>query len=140
MNASALLNLIPEKELEFLSAETKTDHQVKKLTGPTMFRLILFSMLNSNKTSLRIMESFYHSATFRALAGKENSTTKYNSIRDRITTINAKYFEKIFYVLFDKFSDKLKEKNTLIRFDSTMIAVSSKVVDWGMKVGHKTNK
>ncbi|MCC6584229.1 MAG: IS4 family transposase [Chitinophagales bacterium] len=140
MNASALLNLIPEKELEFISAETKTDHQVKKLTGPTMFRLILFSMLNSNKTSLRIMESFYHSATFKALAGKENSTTKYNSIRDRITTINAEYFEKIFYVLFDKFSDKLEKKNTLIRFDSTMIAVSSKLVDWGMKVGHKTNK
>lgn len=140
MNASALLNLIPEKELEFLSAETKTDYQVKKLTGPTMFRLILFSMLNSNKASLRIMESFYHSAAFKALAGKENSTTRYNSIRDRITTINAEYFEKIFYVLFDKFSDKLKEKNSLIRFDSTMIAVSSKLVDWGMKVGHKTNK
>lgn len=140
MNASSLLNLIPIEELEFLSAETKTDYQVKKLTGPTMFRLILFSMLNSNKASLRIMESFYHSATFKALAGKENSTTKYNSIRDRIATINAEYFEKIFYLLFDKFSYKLKEKKSLIRFDSTMIAVSSKLVDWGMKVGHKTNK
>ena len=140
MNASALLNLIPERELEFLSAETKTDYQVKKLTGPTMFRLILFSMLNSNKTSLRVMESFYHSATFKALTGLEYSTTKYNSIRDRITTINAEYFEKIFYVLFDKFSSKLKEKDSLLRFDSTMVAVSSKLVDWGMKVGHKTNK
>lgn len=140
MNASTLLNLIPEKELELLSAETKTDYQVKKLTGPTMFRLILFSMLNNSKASLRIMESFYHSATFKALAGKENSTTKYNSIRDRITTINPKYFEKIFYMLFDKFSGILNEKDSLIRFDSTMIAVSSKLVDWGMKVGHKTNK
>lgn len=140
MNASALLNLIPEKELEFLSVETKTDYQVKKLTGPTMFRLILFSMLNSNKASLRIMESFYHSATFKALSGKGNSTTKYNSIRDRITTINAEYFEKIFYVVFDKFSTKFKEKDSLIRFDSTMVAVSSKLVDWGMKVGYKTDK
>jgi len=141
MTASALLNLIPINELEFLSAETKTDYQVKKLTGPTMFRLILFSMLNSNKASLRIMESFYHSATFKVLAGKEYSTTKYNSIRDRITTINAEYFEKIFYLLFDKFSNEIREKGAVIRFDSTMVAISSKLVDWGMRVGgHKTNK
>jgi hypothetical protein len=140
MNASALLNLIPGKELEFLSAETSVDRQVKKLTGTTMFRLILFSMLNSTKTSLRIMESFYHSATFKALSGKEYSTTKYNSIRDRITTIKAEYFERIFHLLFDKFSNKLKEKDSLLRFDSTMVAVSSKLVDWGMKVGYKTNK
>lgn len=140
MNASALLNLIPVNELEFLSAETKVDYQVKKLTGSTMFRLILFSMLNSNKASLRIMESFYHSATFKALSGQEYSTTKYNSIRDRITTIKFEYFEKIFYLVFDKFSNRFSKGDSLMRFDSTMVAVSSKLVDWGMKVGHKTNK
>ncbi len=85
MNASVLLNLIPVNEHEFLSAETKVDYQVKKLTDSTMFRLILFSMLNSDKASLRIMEIFYHSATFKALSGQEYSTTKFNSIRDRIT-------------------------------------------------------
>lgn len=140
MNASALLNLIPESQLEFLSAETKVDHQVKKLTGATMFRLILFSMINSNKASLRIMEGFYHSSTFRALSGKENSSTKYNSIRDRITNIKAEYFEEIFHYTYDKFSSKIKEGDSLMRFDSTMVALSSRLVDWGMKVGHKTEK
>lgn len=140
MTALALLNLIPSKDLEFLAAETKADYQVKKLTGITMFRLILFSMLNSNKASLRIMESFYHSPTFKVLSGKEYSTTKYNSIRDRITTINAEYFEKIFHLLFDKFSKELEGKNSLIRFDSTMVAISSKLVHWGMNVGYKANK
>ncbi len=140
MNATSLLNLIPKDKLDFLAAQTKTNHQVKKLDGATMFRLILFSMLNSNKASLRIMEGFYHSATFKALSGKVNSTTKYNSIRDRITTINSDYFEKIFQLLFDNFSSKLNERDSVIKFDSTMVAISSKLVDWGMKVGHKTNK
>ncbi|MGB3948804.1 MAG: hypothetical protein WBM13_12525 [Bacteroidia bacterium] len=134
MNVSSILKLIPESELEFLSAQTKVDHQVKKLTGISMFRLLLFSMLNSNKATLRIMESFYHSTTFKAFANTGNSTTKFNSIRDRIATINPEYFEKIFYSSFDSFSNLLKEKNSLIRFDSTMVAISSKLVNWGMKV------
>lgn len=140
MTANELLNLIPVSKLEFLSASTNVDHQVKKLKGVTMFRLILFSMLGSNKASLRIMESFYHSATFKALVGNGNSTTRYNSIRDRITTINSKYFEEIFYYLYDKFSSSFKERDALMRFDSTMISISSNLVDWGMKVGSKTDK
>ncbi len=140
MTANEILKLIPDSKLKFLAAETNVDHQVKKLTGATMFRLILFSMLNSNKASLRIMEGFYHSTTFRALVGKETSTTKYNSIRDRITTIKAEYFQEIFYSVYDKFSSKLNESESLIRFDSTMVAISANLVDWGMKVGSKTNK
>lgn len=140
MNVSSLLKLIPEKELEFLSAQTKVDHQVKKLTGITMFRLLLFSMLNSNKASLRIMESFYHSVSFKAFANTGNRTTKFNSIRDRIAAINPNYFEKIFHLLFDKFSNLLREKDSLLCFDSTMVAISSKLVNWGMKVGRYGDK
>ncbi len=140
MTAKDLLNLIPASKLKFLSAQTNVDHQVKKLKGVTMFQLMLFSMLGSNRVSLRVMERFYHSATFKALLDVENSTTKYNSIRDRITTINAKYFEEIFHYLFDKFSSDLGERNAIMRFDSTMVAISSNLVDWGMKVGRKTDK
>jgi hypothetical protein len=41
-----------------LAVETKVDAQVKKLSGEVMFKLILFSMLNSDKLSLRVMETF----------------------------------------------------------------------------------
>lgn len=140
MTANELLKLIPESKLDFLSAKTNVDHQVKKLNGSTMFRLILFSMLESNKASLRVMEHFYHSATFKVLTNLENSTTKFNSIRDRITTINADYFEAIFHYAFNQFSDLLAERGAIMRFDSTMVAISSQLVDWGMKVGNKTNK
>ena len=140
MKVQALLKFIPREELEFLAAETKVNHQVKKLDGITMFQLLLYSMLNHNHASLRVMEKFYHSSSFKILAGTGEQTTKFNSIRDRMVTMNPEFFEKIFYSLFDKFSKYFNEKNAIQRYDSTMVAVSSKLVDWGMKVGRETNK
>ena len=140
MKVSSLLKLIPDKELEFLAAETRVDYQVSKLTGISMFRLILFSMICGNRNSLRVMENFYHSAVFKTFAKTGNKTTRFTSIRDRIVTIKAEFFEKIFLLLFEKFSYLLNERQAISRFDSTMVAVSAMFVNWGMKVGSKTNK
>jgi hypothetical protein len=141
MKVKELLNFIPLKELKFLAIETKVDYQVKKLDGVIMFQLLLFSMLNHQRASLRVIENFFHSASFKALAGiQQDQTTKYNSIRDRIVTMNSEYFEKIFYNLFDKFNHHFKETNAIQRYDSTMVAITSRLVDWGMKVGSKTRK
>lgn len=138
MQVEEILKLIPEEELEFLAAETSVDHQVKKLTGLTVFKLILFSMLNSDKLSLRIMESFFESAQFKKLTGIVNTTTKYNSIRDRISTINNVFFEKIFERIFEKFNQQLKEESAVGIMDSTFINISSKLVHWGMENGTKS--
>jgi transposase len=140
MRVKELLQFIPDQELEMLAAESQVDYQVKKLTGKTMFQLILFSLLNSERVSLRVMEALFHSMQFRMVANTAGIETRYNSIRDRIATINPNYFEKIFHRVFDHFSKLLKEQDAIIRYDSTMIAVSSNLVEWGMKVGSKTNK
>jgi hypothetical protein len=79
MTVEQLIKLIPEKEFNFLSTETKVDYQVKKLYGSTIFKLILFSMLNSNKLSLRVMEAYLKSAQFKNFAGITYLDTKYNS-------------------------------------------------------------
>lgn len=136
MNANAILKLIPESDLESLAVETRIDHQVKKLTGISVFRLILFSMLNYTKVSLRIMESIYCSSAFKSFA-RVNHEVKFNSISDRIATMNPEFFEKIFFTVFDKFSTLLNEKKDLIRFDSTMVVASSKLLKWGMMVGSR---
>jgi len=57
-----------------------------------------------------------------------------------LSSINTDYFAKIFHLLFDKFNAELGEENALQKYDSTMISISSKLVDWGLKVGCKTNK
>ena len=140
MKVSKLLNIIPKKDLEFLAEETKVDYQVSKLTGISMFRLILFSMICSNRNSLRVMENFYHSTVFKSFAKTGNMTTKFTSIRDRIVTIKPEFFERIFLLLFEKFSHLLGERKSITRFDSTMVSVSAVIVNWGMKVGTKINK
>jgi hypothetical protein len=140
MKAKDLLQLIPQEDLEVFASQTKVDYQVKKLNGVTMFQLLLFSLLQHDKASLRIMENLYSSLQFRMFASVENETTRYNSIRDRVSTINSEFFERIFYSVFEKFNHLFQEQDSLIRYDSTMIAVSSKLVDWGMRVGNKNPK
>ncbi|MEI7669735.1 MAG: IS4 family transposase [Pseudomonadota bacterium] len=141
MKVKELLALIPEKDLMFLAAETKVDHQVKKLNGIVMFQLILFTLLDVQKASLRMMEEVFSSMKFKIISGiVKDASTKFNSISDRIATINPDFFEKIFIQLFEKFNQLLGEKDAIIRYDSTMIAISSKLVEWGMKAGSKTDK
>lgn len=142
MRAKELLQLIPEEELDVFAVETRVDHQVKKLNGLIMFQLILFSMLNRKRVSLRVMEEFLKSSSFRQLSNHSEIDAKFNSLSDRIAMIRYEYFEKIFYSVYDKFSKYLKEKDCIRRYDSTMVAVSCKLFDWGMKVGpdSKTDK
>lgn len=135
MKVEHLLQLVPQKEFAFLSAETAVDHQVKKLKGPIVFKLLLFSMLNSSKLSLRVMETFFQSAQFKKFASTDKINTKFNSIRDRISTINSDYFEKIFNILFTRYNKELEEEKAVTRVDSTFINVSAKLVQWGMTNG-----
>ncbi len=141
MNILDVLNYIPKAELEKLSLEYKVDYQVKKLDGHTMFQLLLFSMLNVRQNSLRVMEEFYHSLAFKSIANTSFEGVKYNSIRDRLVTINPDYFEAIFNSCFTQFKDKfLKKKHNIISFDSTMVAISSKLLKDGMKLNKKGDK
>src|ERR1700721_4612770 len=96
MNVEQLLQLIPEEQLSFLAAETKVNHQVKKLSGEVVFKLVLFSMFSSQKVSLRVMETFLQSAKFKQFAEIDDINAKYNSIRDRICNINVDFFKKLF--------------------------------------------
>ena len=140
MRAKELLQLIPEEELNVFAIETKVDHQVKKLNGYIMFQLILFSMINRKRISLRVMEEFLKSSSFRTLSNNPEIDSRYNSLSDRIAMINSDYFEKIFYHVYDKFSKHLGEKNSIVRYDSTMVAVSSKLFQDGMRVGRKAGE
>ncbi|MBX0332562.1 transposase [Pontibacter sp. HSC-14F20] len=56
MKAKDLLAFIPDQDLAQLAARTRVDHQVKKLSGRVMFQLLLLSLLEGGKASLRVME------------------------------------------------------------------------------------
>jgi hypothetical protein len=134
MTVEELLKLIPQKTFDELALETKVDFQVKKLTGETIFKLILFSMLNSDKLSLRTMETFLTSAKFKSFS-EQNLDSKFNSIRDRICTINADYFERIFNVIFTTYNKVLKEEKALSKADSTYVSIAASLFSIGMLNG-----
>jgi hypothetical protein len=133
-----IMDLVPRAELARLAAHLGVDYQVKKLDGATVFQLILFSLLNSNRVSLRVMEAFYTDTSFQLMAEVDSGeNTRFNSIRDRICRIPSAYFEKLFYRVYERFEGYLADGKhfNLLRVDSTMVAVSAKLLDWGMQVG-----
>lgn len=142
MTANEVIGLIPRHVFEELSAETKVDHQVKKLTGEVMFKLILFSMLSTNKLSLRMMEALLQSCQFKAFCNHRQCIpeSRYNSIRDRICTIKADYFEKLFQDIFSIYNKELKEQKALAKADSTYVSLSAKLLTFGMHNGSGEDK
>jgi len=67
MTVDELLKLIPSNTFDDLAVETKVDFQVKKLTGETIFMLILFSMLNSDRLSLDGIKVMIHMTMILAI-------------------------------------------------------------------------
>jgi hypothetical protein len=135
MTASELIRLIPASVFQDLAIETKVDEQVKKLSGEVIFKLILFSMLNSEKVSLRILETFISSAQFKAFSHYDIIDGKYNSIHDRICAIKAEYFERLFQTIFSIYNKELKEEGTLSKVDSTYISLATTLLQNGMRAG-----
>jgi hypothetical protein len=144
LSVSRLIKLIPQELLENLANDTHVNYQVKHLHGALMFKLFLFSILKSERLSTRIMELFYNSSEFNVFSGKGGHTTKHSSIADRLRTIDSNYFEKIFEavgeLLEKRFRNKNKKVMDLLRFDSTMVSIGSKLVNYGMQVGKKASK
>lgn len=140
MNAAKLIKLIPAPLLQELTIKTGVDTQVKKLSGELMFKLILFSMLNSEKLSLRILEEYLHSGQFKLFTGYDILEGKYNSIRDRICTIDSSFFEQIFEQVFSIYNKQLGEEKALSKTDSTMVGLSAKLFKSGMEYGEKEKR
>lgn len=140
MKLKEILRYIPKEQLRIFALEHHVDHQVKKLSGEVMFYLLLFSALNVRQTSLRTLESIFSSKSFRGLFDKPIKSAKYNSISDRLRTINPDYFEAIFDTVFRQYNEKyLTVKDNILLFDSTIVTLSSKLLKHGLKVGSSNN-
>lgn len=140
VSVSELLELIPEDFIADLAESLVVDKWVRKLKAGHLFKLVLYSLLSSERTSLRIMESNYSDPLFRALApALEADEVTFNGIRDRLIQVNSTFFHKLYHKVY-KQAEQLYSKNQLRKYhikkyDSTMIATFSHLLD-GMKVGN----
>lgn len=142
MEAIKILNYIPVERLKFLASETKVNYKSKKLDGITMFQLLLYSMITERRSSLRVMEEIFSSFQFQNIQSQtKHQSVKYNSISERLNTINPVFFEKLFEDCYTRFNHCFKnERPNIIRFDSTLVSISSKLIDYGLRTGGTGNK
>lgn len=133
-----ILNLLPEAILTRIGEATQIDRHVSRLRGGLMVKLLIFSMLRSSRLSTRVLEHFYNSPLFSRFSGKGGHQTRHSSLADRLSHLDATYFEQLFGWTSQYFAQVLpnnKLTKQIKRFDSTLCAISSRLVAWGMRVG-----
>lgn len=141
MEVADILSKIPKKLTDKLAQETNVNHSVQRLRGQVFLDLLLFGLINSERLSTHVLETFYNSKLFEYMSSKDKGhQTRHSSIAERLKVISPDYFKAIYEWSLDYFFSDFggtKWEKKLKRFDSTMIKISSALVDWGMRVGRK---
>jgi hypothetical protein len=136
----SLLGYISEENLDFIAKETSVDWNVKKLKGKELFKLCLYGILNNNRASSRVLESYYENTFFKKYASIEDGkNVSHSSIADRISNIQVEYFEELYNHCVEVFSKKidLNSQEELCVYDSTITSISSSLLSFGMQNGQK---
>jgi hypothetical protein len=130
-----LLALLPEDLLSELALETGVNRYSKKLQGELIFKLLLHCILSYKDNSLRTMESAYESMAFKLLnVGLKSEHIRFSSISERLSVIEPAFFEKLYRACVEQYGAILNApKYNLIRFDSTIVALSGKL----LKIGYQ---
>jgi hypothetical protein len=142
ITAKDLLGLIPEDKFASIIEDTKVDYQVKKLFGRSMFYLLLYGLLEGSHTSLRSLAELFNSYRFKVIFHLlKDVKTKFNSISDRLSTMNVDFFREVYELLYKEFSNYYNHtegiKYNITRVDSTMVTEASNKLKSGMVVGPK---
>jgi len=82
------------------------------------------------------MESAYESMAFKLLNGQVKSAKiSFSSISERLSVIEPTYFEKLYKLCIEQYSSVLiSPKYPLIKFDSTIVALSGKLLTVGYQI------
>lgn len=136
MQIQQLLKLIPEGTLVQLALNTNVDHYSKKLQGEVVFKLLLYCLLTHKNNSLRTMESTYESIAFNLLNQRyAKGQISYNSISERLSVISPDYFQQLYETCLTSYKKTLgNQATTLIKFDSTIVSLSCKLIDIGYQL------
>ncbi len=142
VSVSQLLEIIPDELLEEIALQVSADKWVKKLKASAVFKLVLFTLLNSERMSLRVMESNTRDPYFRSIYPVLNDHVRWTGIRDRLMHLPLSYCEGLYKAVYEQvqthYSEKALKKYHIKRYDSTMISTFAHLFD-GMQVGDMRN-
>ncbi|MEP7318712.1 MAG: IS4 family transposase [Panacibacter sp.] len=136
MKLEKILSLIPPTLLTSLAVETKVDYFTKKLQGEVVFKLLLHCIISYKDNSLRMMQSAYESIFFRMINQKHHQgKIRFSSISERLSVIEVSYFEKLFARCVELYKQDIgADRENFIRFDSTIVALSTKLLNVGYQL------
>lgn len=137
-----LLSLIPDEDIIKIAKRTKVDYYTKVLDGKSLLCLILYSLIESQRNSLRTMEDIFNSSAFKFLFNLDPAKkVRYNSISERLSIVNIDFFRKSYEVIHNQFSKYYTEEEIqnlhLIRVDSTLVSEAANKIKRGMNIGGK---
>ncbi len=130
--------LLPEESFDFLAKKYEVDHKVKKLHGKTIFKLLLYSLFSENNYSLRKLEANFNNYNFQKsiLKTEKSNSINFTSIHYRLEKIDPNFFKELFEKTLKEVKPLIKtekSKFNVIRFDSTIVSLSSRLLDIGFK-------
>lgn len=136
MEVGRLISLLPESTLSELALSTNVDRYAKKLQGELIFKLLLHCILSYKDNSLRTMESAYESLAFKLLnTSVKSGKIRFSSISERLSSIEPAYFERLYGACLEHYGRLLApSKPSLVRFDSTIVALSGKLLRVGYQL------
>lgn len=140
VTVNELLELLPNGYIEQLATDLVVDKWVRKLKAGTVFKLVLYSILNSERLSLRVMEDNYNDPMFQAMSPVfASDEVTWTGIRERLMKLKVDFCRKLYEAVYEKAQQLYGSKSLsgyhLKRYDSTMIATFSHLLE-GMKVGN----
>ena len=135
-----LLSIIPDDKISSLAASTQVDYCTKVLYGRSVFYMILYGLLETDRASLRTMEDIFNSVKFKFLFNlDQDKSIRHSSISDRLAVMDVDFFEQIFEHFYNQLSLLYPQeellKHNIVRVDSTMVAETSAKLSSGMCVG-----
>jgi hypothetical protein len=145
VTAKQLLELLPDEEFTSIIKNTNVDYQVKKLYGRNLFYLLLYGLMESSRVSLRSLEDVYKSRKFKFLFNLNNKqNVKFNTISARLSNVNLEFFEKMYQIVYSRFSSLIPNENALnykvTRVDSTMVCEVANKIEEGMVLSNQHKK
>jgi hypothetical protein len=140
ISVKELLSVIPDELLANMAQSSTVDYQVKKLYGKSMFYLLLYGLLESNRASLRSLEEVFNSTKFKVIFNLDKTAkTKFNSISDRLSSMDESYFRQAYELLYKEYSNLYSIEDSIgyniTRVDSTMVVEVANKIQEGMHVG-----
>ncbi len=137
-----LLSLIPDEDIRKIAKSTHVDYYAKILDGKSLLCLILYSLIECQRNSLRTMEDIFNSSAFKFLFNLDpKRKVKYNSISERLSIIKIDFFKNSYELIYNQFSKYYNEEEienlNLIRVDSSMVAEAANKLKKGMNIGKK---